>query len=263
MHPVLFACAGLRVYSYGALIALGGIFSVLIWNAKRENMGLRKADDFWLFVNVILISGFIGGRVLYIIEYVPFSGPELWAAVFSFNKGFSVLGAFASVAGGIWLFARRLKLEFLRLLDYASLIAPFWHVFGRLGCFAAGCCYGRPTIRPWAVRFTDPVSMVPENLLGTPLHPVQLYEAFGELGIFLVLFFIILPRVERGRVPRGVLTGMYFAAYGVLRIVVEFYRGDTVSGCLGLSSGQGLSLGLVLAGFAFVAWVCHKPCTRS
>jgi len=263
MRPVLFAFCGLRVYTYGALIALGGALSALIWNAKRGRMGLKREDDFWLLINVVLFGGFIGGRVLYVIEYVPFTGRELWAAAFSFNKGFSVLGAFAGVAGAVWLFARRRKLDFLRLLDYVSLVAPFWHVFGRLGCFAAGCCYGRPSRMPWAVRFTDPGSMVPPELLDTPLHPAQLYEAFGELGIFLALYFLVLPRSERGGTAPGTLSGLYFISYGVLRFAAEFFRGDAAPGLLGLTAGQALSLALLASGLALSAWACRRPCIQS
>ena len=263
MHPVLLTIGKLRVFSYGVLIAVGGALSCLIWNAKREKMGLRSEDDFWLLVNVILFGGFLGGRALYIIEYVPFRGPELWSAVFSLSRGFSVLGAFAGVVGGVWLLARSRGISFLRLLDYVSLVAPFWHVFGRLGCFAAGCCFGRPAQLPWAVRFTDPSCLVDPALLGTPLHPAQLYEALGEAGIFLALWSFVVPRIETRRLGFGTLSGLYFAAYGLLRFAVEFFRGDTVAGVLGLTGGQVLSLVLLCFGLAMTVWANRRTCTPS
>jgi phosphatidylglycerol:prolipoprotein diacylglycerol transferase len=263
MHPVLLAFGPLRVFSYGVLIALGGALSCLIWKAKREQMGLGGDDDFWLLVNVILFGGFLGGRGLFIIEYVPFRAADLWPAVFSLSRGFSVLGAFAGVIGGVWLLARSRRIPFLKLLDYVSLVAPFWHVFGRLGCLAAGCCFGRPTRLPWAVRFTNPVCLVDKALLGVPLHPTQLYEACGEAGIFLGLWFLALPRVERGSLPFGTISGLYFAAYGLLRFGVEFFRGDTVRGVFGLTGGQVLSLVLLSAGLALIAWARRKPCIQS
>jgi phosphatidylglycerol:prolipoprotein diacylglycerol transferase len=264
MHPQLFALGPLHVYSYGVFVALGGLASVLIWKNKRDRMGLAKDEDFWLLVNVILISGFIGGRLLFILEYVPFIAADLWDAIFSFNKGFSVLGAFASVIAGVWWFTRKLKLSFLGLLDYVALIAPLWHVFGRIGCFAAGCCFGKPTAQPWGVIFTDPTSMVARDLLGTPLHPTQLYEAFGDLGIFLALYFAVLPRIERGRLAAGTLSGAYFLAYGILRFVLEFYRGDGVAAGAGLTAGQWLAIVLSGAGLSLIAWAKRpKPCTQS
>jgi phosphatidylglycerol:prolipoprotein diacylglycerol transferase len=194
---------------------------------------------------------------------VPFTAADLWGAIFAFNKGFSVLGAFVGVVGGVWLMARRRKIAFLRLLDYVSLVAPFWHIFGRLGCFSAGCCYGRPTDEPWAVRFTDPRSMVPPELLGKSLHPTQLYEAFGDLAIFLALYFLVLPRLEQGRIRPGVLSGLYFAAYGILRFFNEFCRGDVVPGFLGLTGGQDLSLVLLASGLAMAVWGRREPCIPS
>jgi phosphatidylglycerol:prolipoprotein diacylglycerol transferase len=179
------------------------------------------------------------------------------------GQGFSVLGAFAGVVGGVWLLARYRRVPFLRLLDYVSLVAPFWHVFGRLGCLAAGCCFGRPTSLPWAVRFTDPVCLVDRALLGTPLHPTQLYEALGEAAIFLGLWFLAVPRLERGELPSGTITGLYFAAYGLLRFGVEFLRGDTVPGVLGMTGGQVLCLVLLSVGLALIIWSRRKPCTPS
>jgi phosphatidylglycerol:prolipoprotein diacylglycerol transferase len=263
MHPVLLQIGTFRIFSYGILIALGGVFSCLIWNSKREKMGLRSEDDFWLLVNAILVGGFLGGRVLFVIEYVPFTAAELWDAAFSLTRGFSVLGAFAGVVGGVWLVARTRRVSFLRLLDYVSLLAPFWHVFGRLGCFMAGCCHGRACGLPWGVSFTDPRALVEEPLRGVPVHPTQLYEAFGDAAIFLLLWKLVLPRLEAGRLGCGTLSGLYFAAYGILRFAVEFFRGDTVPGLLGLTGGQLLSLALFAAGLGLALWRHRKPCTPS
>jgi phosphatidylglycerol:prolipoprotein diacylglycerol transferase len=254
--PVLFRLGPVSVFTYGALIALGGVLSAAFWRSRRAAMGLRKDDDFWLLLNVILLGGFIGGRLLFLLEYVPFSRGDLARSAFSFNQGFSVLGAFGGVTLGLWLFCRRLNLEFARLLDYVSLAAPFWHFLGRLGCLAAGCCYGRPASLPWAVTFTDPRCLVAREFLGRSLHPTQLYEAFGELLIGALLYRFALPPLERGRLPPGTLSGWYFVSYGMLRFSIEFFRGDSVPFVLGLTAGQALSLALAGLGAAIL-------CTRS
>lgn len=249
MHPVLLQLGGFRIYSYGVLIAIGGVLSALFWSAKSARMGLKKDEDYWLLINTILFGGFIGGRVLYLIEYVPFGQPGFWDAAFSFNRGFSVLGALVGIVAGLWLLCRRLGIEYLRVQDYVSCAAPFWHVFGRLGCFAAGCCYGRPTDLPWGVTFTDAHTMMPPEFLGRALHPAQLYEAVGDLGIAAGLYFLILPKIESGRWPAGTLAAAHFAAYGALRFCTEYFRGDVVPGPGGLTAGQAISAGvLVLAG---------------
>ena len=264
MHPVLFQLGEFRLYSYCVLIALGGVLSTAFFSSKRARMGIKTDEDFWLLVNVILFAGFFGGRVLFLIEYVPLSHPAFWDSAFSFNKGFSVLGGFFGIVGGIWLFCRRKGLEFFRVQDYASQVAPFWHVFGRLGCFAAGCCFGRLTDMPWGVTFTDPHTMISPELLGRALHPAQLYEAAADLVLAAGLYFLILPKIESGRWPPGLLAAAHFAAYGVLRFFMEYFRADVVPLAAGLTAGQGLSLGLlVLAAATF--WAALKagrrPCT--
>ena len=113
---------------------------------------------------------------------------------------------------------------------------PFWttcdvfapgialgHVTGRLGCFAAGCCYGRPTNVPWAIVFTNPLAAANVGTpLGIPLHPTQLYEAGAELLILIVL----LATERRGRPFPGRTFWLYMILYAVSRYIIEIYRGD-------------------------------------
>jgi phosphatidylglycerol:prolipoprotein diacylglycerol transferase len=258
VRPVLFALGPFKLYGYGAMIVLGGVLTFWFFHRRQEKVGFRSDDDFWLFVNVILGSGFLGGRFLFLVEYTRWFSRDFWRTMFSLSEGFSVLGAFAGVPLGIWLFCRARKIPFLRLLDTVCVMAPFWHVFGRLGCFLAGCCHGRPTDVPWAVVFRDPRSMVPPEWLGVPLHPAQLYEAFGNACIAAVLYGLLL-RTETKK--PGLVAAAYFAAYGVERFFLEFYRGDTVPLAFGLTAGQGLGLGLVAASLALLGGraACSRP----
>ena len=259
MHPLLFAVGPFHLYGYGAMIALGGVVSLGWLRGRAAQAGLKTDDDFWLIVNAILLGGFLGGRLLFLFEYTrPFSA-EFWRASVSGSNGFSVLGAFAGVPLCVWGVCRWKGIPAARLFDHIGVVAPFWHVFGRLGCFLAGCCHGRATDVPWAVVFTDPRSQVRSDLVGVPVHPTQLYEALGEAAIAAALYFL-LRRTERSR--PGLVIAAYFALYGVLRFGLEFYRGDTVPlGFLGLTGGQGLALGLVAASAAILAWrqACSRP----
>ncbi|HEX4048926.1 MAG TPA: prolipoprotein diacylglyceryl transferase family protein, partial [Elusimicrobiota bacterium] len=98
----------------------------------------------------------------------------------------------------------------------------------------------------------DPRSQIPQAWLGVPLHPTQLYEAFGN-AVIAGCLYVFLKRTENGR--PGLVAAAYFASYGVLRFFEEFYRGDAVPlGFFGLTAGQGLGLGLVAFSAALLSW---------
>ena len=255
MLPVLFKVGPFYVYPYGLLIALGGVLSAVFWNNRRARIGIRKDEDFWLLINTILVSGFVSGRLLFLFEYLkPFSR-EFWQIAFTMNRGFSVMGAFIGVAAGIYWFSRRIKSAYLLVLDYVCQAAPFWHFFGRLGCFMAGCCHGRPTDVAWAVTFRNPNSQCDPALLGHPIHPTQLYEAFGNLFIAAALYRLILLPTERGVLRPGTLAGVYFISYAGLRFVEEFYRGDSIALPIGITAAQGFCLGLAALGLTLLTVV--------
>ncbi len=247
MFPLLFEWGPLRLHSWGFLVALGGMLSCGWMFSRREGMGLKREEHYWLLVNLILVCGFVGGRLLFIAEYVPWGSAGFWDSLASRGTGFSVLGAFAFVVAGLWVFSRRVSVPFLPVLDHFCVTLPFWHAVGRGGCFLAGCCQGRPTDAAWAVTFTHPRSLVPPEFLGRPLHPAQLYELAADLVLGLALYLGLWRRYERGALPPGVVSGAYIIAAAFLRFGLERFRGDTVaSGVLGLSVAQLLSLGYVV-----------------
>jgi phosphatidylglycerol:prolipoprotein diacylglycerol transferase len=118
----------------------------------------------------------------------------------------------------------------LPLLSTADIFAPgvaLGHGIGRLGCFAAGCCWGKPTHLPWAVTFTsqDTTTGVP---LGIPLHPTQLYEAFSE-GVICLILLAAMKRAHKD----GAIIGLYLVLYGLARFGIEFLRMHDSSNPLG------------------------------
>jgi phosphatidylglycerol:prolipoprotein diacylglycerol transferase len=151
-----------------------------------------------------------------------------------------------------------LKYPYRRILDFLCAVLPFWIASARLGCFLTGCCYGRPVQSPWpwAVTFTDPHSALPRALLGVPLHPVQLYEALGDLVLGLLLLRV-LGAAERGRSPFGGACAGFLCGYGLLRFAMEAFRGDAERGVGSISLGQIYALGFILV--AGVCWVKRSP----
>jgi phosphatidylglycerol---prolipoprotein diacylglyceryl transferase len=131
-------------------------------------------------------------------------------------------GLIAGVLVALW-YLRRHRMPVWSVTDVFAPGIALGHVVGRMGCFFAGCCYGRPTDVPWAITFTSPFAA--ENVgtpLHTALHPAQLYEAGAELLILIVL----LATERRGRPFPGRTFWGYMLLYGISRFVVEIYRGD-------------------------------------
>jgi phosphatidylglycerol:prolipoprotein diacylglycerol transferase len=89
---------------------------------------------------------------------------------------------------------------------------------GRMGCFFAGCCYGKTCDLPWAVTFTRPDTLAP---IGIPIHPTQLYSALSNFIIFLFLFSF-----RKKKKFEGQLFWSYVFLYGVTRSIIEIFRGD-------------------------------------
>jgi phosphatidylglycerol:prolipoprotein diacylglycerol transferase len=129
------------------------------------------------------------------------------------------------------------------------------HVTGRLGCLAAGCCYGRPTDVAWAITFTNPLAAANVGTpLGIPLHPTQIYEAGAELLILVIL----LATERRGRPFAGRTFWAYMLLYAISRYIVEIYRGDPRGEILGVSTSQFISLVLAPLSIVMLVWLSRS-----
>lgn len=227
MLPIVFRLGNFRLTSYVAAIVLSGVITLFYFKRFESQLGLRKKEDFWLLVNVLGFAGFLGARLLYLHSHPPVV-ESFVAAVISNQTGLSTFGALSGVLLGAAGVSWYLKINFLRLLDYVCLAIPVGHAIARLGCFLNGCCYGRAVDGhfPCAVVFTDPAAVLPPALLGVSLHPVQLYEAAGDLLLAGILYFFVRPRVGLGRFGPGLICAGYAAGYGVLRYASEAFRGN-------------------------------------
>ena len=221
MHPILFELGGVSIYSYGFMIALGAIAGVAymaIQGKKEVGLTLDQANTLFLF---IFISAFVGGKV-----FLFFEGPAHYLAnpgKLLTGRGFVFYGSFLfAVPTMLWFFKRH-KLNAYKMLDVMAITTCLVHMFGRIGCFLAGCCYGLPTQSLFGVTFTDPACQAnPKNV---SLHPTQLYEAFY---IFLVMVFLLILRNHRKFY--GQLFLLYLLLYAAGRSVLEIFRGDEARG---------------------------------
>jgi phosphatidylglycerol:prolipoprotein diacylglycerol transferase len=254
MFPTLFHIGSFELRGYAFLIALGGLLYFLLLKTREQRMGLARADMFWMLVNTVLASGFLGARAVSILFRLPMDGAALLRAALAVNSGFSVFGFIAGIAAGVYVFCRYFKLDFPRVADYIFAGLPLWQVFGRLGCFARGCCCGLPAGRgtPWAVAFRNAGAAVPPELLGVPLHPAQLYEAAGS-ALLLLALYLALRLAEKGRLAAGSVFAFYLIGYGFIRFVCERYRaGTSAFHGLPVTTGQFFALLLAAAGAALL-----------
>jgi len=248
MHPVLFQIGSLTIYSYGVLAAVG--FLVGLWLAYRQapRAGLNAHRVWNLGVYGILVA------LLVSKIWLIFSAWDYYIAhpaeIFSMATFQSAGTFYGGILGGIlWvvLYTHFQKMPLLAVLDVAAAPVALGHAIGRVGCFVAGCCYGKPTSLPWGVTFTSPVA---ERIAGTPLHvslhPTQLYEAAAEF-----LNLVLLVWLGSRQRFTGQLIGAYFILYGVERGTIEFFRGDpgrTMMFHDAVSMMQIVSVGLIVAG---------------
>lgn len=232
--------------TYGLLVAAGYLAGIAWLSAQRRNMELSE-ERFWNLIYVLFFGAIVGGKLLYwAVSWRDILNGDL-RLIRDIRFGFVYFGGLLGVfAAGVW-YKRRHNLVFMKIADYFSTALPVGHAIGRLGCFMAGCCAGRPTEMPWGVRFTHPASLVHHALRGTPLHPTQLYEAGANI-LIAVLLYRLLGRVRTGRLAQGTVFVTYLALYSVARFVIEFFRGDDRGGeLLALSPSQWIALGTVAA----------------
>lgn len=221
MYPVLFHIGTFSVYSYGLMIALGAIGGVayMTFQGKRD-VGLTFDQANTLFL-IIFVAAFAGGKAFLFLE----EPTHYWnhpMALFQ-GQGFVFYGSFLFAIPAMFWFFKKNRLDPYKMLDVMAVTTCIVHIFGRIGCFLAGCCYGTPTKSIFGVIFSDPAcSADPKNI---PLHPTQLYEASF---IFLVLLLLVFMR--RNRIFYGQLFLIYLILYAGGRSVIEMFRGDSIRG---------------------------------
>jgi phosphatidylglycerol---prolipoprotein diacylglyceryl transferase len=222
MHPILFEIGGFPVFTYGVLLAGAYLLGLQLALVRARAVGLNpnRVMDLGIW---IIISALVGAKLmLVLVDFDTFRRDP--SEIFTLVRSGGVFygGLITALLVALW-YLRRHRMPVWSVTDVFAPGIALGHVVGRMGCFFAGCCYGRPAEVPWAVTFTSPFAA--ENVgtpLHTPLHPTQLYEAGAELLILVVL----LTTERKGRPFPGRTFWGYMLLYGVSRFVIEIFRGD-------------------------------------
>jgi phosphatidylglycerol:prolipoprotein diacylglycerol transferase len=249
MYPRLFELGWITVYTYGLLLAAAYLFGLQLARVRAKNRGLdsNRVLDLGIY---IIISALLGAKLLLLItDFKSFSADPRELLTLARSGGVFYGGLIVAVIVALW-YIRRVGLPLWTTCDVFAPGIALGHVIGRFGCLFAGCCYGKPTTKPWGITFTDPFAATNVGTpLGVPLHPTQLYEAGAELLILFVLLF----SERKGRPYPGRTFWLYMLLYAISRFIIEFYRGDE-RGTVGIfSTSQFISI--ILAPLAIVMLV--------
>ncbi|MDL1964432.1 MAG: prolipoprotein diacylglyceryl transferase [Deltaproteobacteria bacterium] len=240
MYPILLKIGDITIHTYGFFVAMGFLAGILLAKKEAKRMGIdhEKIMDLCFYV---MIAAIAGSRLLYVVinHEIFLSNPldifKIW------NGGLVFYGGFIVALLTAFIYLKIHKIPVWRTADIAALSLSIGHFLGRLGCFSAGCCFGKECDLPWAVTFTHPETLAP---IGIPIHPTQLYSSISNLIIFFFLWFF-----RRRTKFDGQLFWMYVLIYGIARSFIEIFRGDfrgnPVFEFLSVSQTIGISMSVI------------------
>ncbi|MEP6818026.1 MAG: prolipoprotein diacylglyceryl transferase [bacterium] len=236
MYPELFRIVNFPINTYGVFLALAFLCAILITVklAGRDGLPREKIYDLCLWM---LLSSLIGSKILMLFTEPEYRDHpwQLLSLDFLRSGGVFYGGLLGAIVAGYFLM-RRYKLPWWKTADACAPGIALGNFFGRQGCFAAGCCWGKPTTLPWGVKFTE----LGHEITGVPvdvrLHPTQLYESFAMLIVFFFLLWLHKHRRFSGQVIL-----CYALLYSTIRFAIEFLRDDPRGDLFGLTTLTGLS----------------------
>jgi len=219
MHPILIKLGPVTIHTYGFLLAIGVLCGIALSLklAKKQNLDPKVLVDFIFYA---ILVGLVGAKVWYFVTIMGDKNETIDLK--------SIITAAGTFHGGIifgllfvvW-YLRKHKLGFKKIADTLAPGVALAHFFGRMGCFAAGCCWGREAAGcSIAVEFNHPEATTGVPMY-TPLYPVQVMEAILNLINFIILFVVFKKKKFDGQ-----LVVLYMLNYSIIRFIVEFFRGD-------------------------------------
>ena len=254
MYPILFRIGSFPVNTYGVFLALaflGAIFTA-VKLAERDGLPKQRVYDLCLW---LLLSSLVGSKLLMLFTEPEYrQNPRLLFSLDFLRSGGVFYGGLIGALIAAYVLMRRWQLPWWKTADACAPGIALGNFFGRQGCFAAGCCWGKPTNLPWGVQFTELGHEVTDVPINAHLHPTQLYESFAMIIVFFFLLWLHKKKKFNGQVILA-----YAAIYAAVRFMIEFVRDDPRGDILGLTTLTGLStsqlIGLVVGIGALIVLV--------
>jgi phosphatidylglycerol---prolipoprotein diacylglyceryl transferase len=257
MYPEIFHIGSFPINTYGVFLAIAFLCAILISVrlAARDGLPKEKIYDLSLWM---LLASLVGSKVLMLFTEPEYRDNPMQLLSLDFLRSGGVFygGLIGAVVMGYFLM-KRYKLPWWKTADACAPGIAIGSFFGRQGCFAAGCCWGKPTTLPWGVKFSALGHQVTGVPIDTHLHPTQLYESFAMLIVFFFLLWLHKRKLFSGQVIL-----FYAVLYSVVRFAIEFVRDDPRGDILGVTSLTGLStsqiisliVGITAAVLLFIKW---------
>lgn len=230
-----------KTFSSYMIMSFLGLVAVMIYTCIQARRKKVNGDDAIYFVVFSMGGLVIGAMLLYqlvelknTIELLPYLFKDIKYFVAHWHVGLVFYGGLYGALVGGMCYARFYKQDSREMFMQMTPAIPLFHIFGRIGCFLSGCCHGMESAK-YGIAFTD----APGAINGVPYLPVPLYEAAGELVIFAILLILGYRKEKQYFRPLGI----YMVIYGIMRFVLEFFRGDEIRGIFGFfSTSQWISL---------------------
>lgn len=247
MYPEIFRIGDFPINTYGVLLALAFLAALLVAArlGARDGLPRERIFDLGLW---LLLAAIVGSKVLLLaVEPEYRAAPSRLLSLDFLRSGGVFYGGFLAAVLTAYFLVRRYGLPWWRTADAIAPAIALGQAIGRQGCFAAGCCWGKPTTLPWGVRFSELGHQVTGVPTDVHLHPTQLYESFATF-----LFFGLLIWLHRRKTFDGQVLLTYGVLYGVTRFIIEFFRGDPRGDVLGVSSLTHLSTSQLISLFVAI-----------
>jgi phosphatidylglycerol---prolipoprotein diacylglyceryl transferase len=238
MHPILIDFGFFSIKTYGFFIAaafLAGI-ALAVREARRQGVDSQIILDMSFYM---IIGAIVGSRLFYVLTNFTYYLTHPLDLFKVWQGGLTFYGGFILAISVCLYMIHRYRMGIWKTFDLFAPSLALGVMLGRLGCFSAGCCHGRPCDLPWAITFTHPESLA---LLHVPLHPVQLYASAGALITFVVLYCM-----RNRKTFDGQLALLWMLLYSASRSVEELFRGDVREDLLlGYPSARIIALGMLV-----------------